>query len=111
MGFEMLSVGVCFDVEFGRPVADPGDWNVDYILPNDGPRAIVKCAKCRHEVKVACRNLKTGGSVILWPAQVYQLLCGAVDIHGIDEETFKGLVEVDWKTFMSKMIAAYPRLG
>jgi len=110
MGFEILSIAVSFEVEFGGPEAGSDDWNVEYTLPKDGPRALIICGKCRHEVKVACRS-EGGKTAVLWPAELYQMLWGALGIYGIQDEAFKGKAEVDWKKFTARLVAARPLLG
>lgn len=110
-GFELLTVDISFDAAFGSRDAVPTDWSVDYTMPKDGPRAFITCEKCRREVKVSCRNEATGRRVVLWPAEVYQLLSNAVALHGLCDGTFKGQVEVRWKEFLGKLISAHPQLG
>jgi hypothetical protein len=110
-GFEMLDVAVGFDVGFGGPEAGSDDWNVEYTLPKDGPRAFIFCEKCRREVTVCCRNEHTRRKAVLWPAEIYQLLYGVLAIHGTYDDAFKGKAELDWKKFMGKLIATHPQLG
>jgi hypothetical protein len=111
-GFETLSVSVGFVVSLeNTDETGPEDWNVEYSLPGDGPRAFVSCEKCRHEVKVSCRNERTGKEAILWPAEVYQLLWGILNIYGVGDDTFKGQVDLDRKKLAARLVAGHPQLG
>lgn len=109
-GFELLHVSVSYSVPFAGTGAKGEDWNVDYFYPEEGPRALVTCDRCRHEVKVLCRS-EEGKTAVLWPAELYQMLCGALGIYGIVDESFMGKAEVDWKKFVARLVKARPRLG
>lgn len=110
-GCELLSVAVGFEVGFADSGVGAADWNVDYTLPKDGPQAFVTCEKCRHEVKVSCRNGSTGRSAVLWPAEIYQMLGGVLSLGGIEEDAFKGQVTVQWEEFQAKLMSAHPILA
>lgn len=110
-GCELLSVAVGFEVGFADLGVGAADWNVDYTLPKDGPQAFVTCEKCRHEVKVSCRNGSTGRSAVLWPAEIYQMLRGLLTLYGVDDEKLQGEVKVRWDEFMAKLISTHPHLS
>jgi hypothetical protein len=82
---------------------------VQYAEPKDGPQALVVCDKCGHEVKVKCRIEETGRTMVLWPAELYQMLYGALELHGVQDEAFKGVAEIDWKSLLARLKAKCPR--
>lgn len=98
-GFTTARVTVGFSVPIRD--SDPGavHWDVKYSFPEGVPLALLVCDRCGREVRVRCKNMISGRSAVLCPEEMYQLLGEALELHGLQDEAFKGIAEVDWTRF------------